>query len=424
MKETKNVWCVGKPAVLLLFTMILACAVIVPVSAEDNSAMFSQQEIQEIMTAGLVFFDVFEDTLYNSLDDNAKADYMATVLESLSGYSGSTPVAMNSVPGLSLVSVNPDAHVQYQRQTNSILQQYDLSTYSEPLINRESIYYDADEKTFSFRYSNGVLAMVKLVRDECGNGSGDDLSFIDVQEYSLTEQQDEQESSSNAVSGDQAVLIYDIDTTGSTLYNLEYVRDFLLENDPSVTSIIKQNPTVDEYKTLLLDSRVVVISSHGGVYLNIYPSVLLTESVTDTKLSLYESDLQADRVGIYYDPNQVVHLGPGTFALLPKFFEQYYSGNRLNGAYVHLGICSGFGKSGNVNTLLAAKFTASGASAVTGYYKDVYIPYDHGMIKSIARNLADGNSLQSAVNSAKSVQGNTGPNGEYIVVYGNGGWIL
>ncbi|MDE2443871.1 MAG: hypothetical protein O0X49_05760, partial [Methanocorpusculum sp.] len=130
MKETKKVWRTGKTAALLLLAVLLACVVIVPASAENSSAVFTQQEIQGMMTAGSVFSDVFEDTLYNSLDDNAKADYMATVLGSLSGPSGSAAVMMSSVPGLSSANVNPQAQVQYQTQTNSILQQYDLSTYS------------------------------------------------------------------------------------------------------------------------------------------------------------------------------------------------------------------------------------------------------------------------------------------------------
>lgn len=118
MKETKNVWCVGKTAALLLLAILLACAVIVPASAEDSSTVLTQQEIQGRMTSGSIFSDVFEDILYKSLDDNAKADYMATVLRSLSGPSGSTPALMSSVPGLPSANVNRQAQTQYQMQTD------------------------------------------------------------------------------------------------------------------------------------------------------------------------------------------------------------------------------------------------------------------------------------------------------------------
>lgn len=429
MKETKNIWRTGKTAALLLLAVLLACAVIVPASAEDSSAVFTPQEIQGMMTAGSVFSDVFDDALYNSLDDSAKADYMATVLGSLSGPSGSAAVMMNSVPGLPSANGNQQAQVQYQTRTNSILQQHDLSAYSAPLINRESIYYNADTKTFTFRYSSGVLAIVKLVEDMCCDDAKEKFSPTKIQTSPLSDELRSDEVQMRAVSGDKALLIYDIDTTGSTLYNLEYVRDFLLGNNPPVTSIIKQNPTVPEYRTLLSGTvasggyRVIIISSHGNVYsLNLftnYPSITLRETTNDVKLNLYSEDLLQNRVGIVHQSN-----GSDLFALLPSFFEYYYSGNKLNGAYVHLGICKGFGDGLFVDNTLASKFTASGASAVTGYHKEVYIPYDHGMIKSISRNLANGNSLQSSVNSAKAVHGNTGQNGEYIIVYGNGGWTL
>lgn len=429
MKKTKNLWYTGKTAKLLFLAVLLACTVIVPVSAEDTPALFTPLEIQEIMTAGLVFSDVFNDSLYNSLDDSAKADYMATVLVCLSEPANRTAVSMNNVPGLLSTTMNQQAQILYQSRTNHILQQYIPSMYSTPLINRESIYYNVDTKTFTFRYSSGVLAMVKLVKDECCNEANESISFTKIQTSTLPDELLSDDTQIRAVSGDKALLIYDIDTTGSRLYNLEYVRDFLLENNPPVTSIIKQNPTVPEYRTLLSATvvssgyRAVIISSHGDVYsLNLftnYPSVTLCETTNDVKLDLYSEDLLQNRVGIVHQPEEA-----DRFSLLPSFFEYYYSGNKLNGAYVHLGICKGFGDGLFVDNTLASKFTASGASVVTGYHKEVFITYDHGMIKNISRNLANGSSLESSVNSAKAVHGDTGPNGEYIIVYGNGGWML
>ncbi|MCZ0859689.1 hypothetical protein O0S10_00430 [Methanocorpusculum sp. MG] len=429
MKETKKVWRTGKTAALLLLAVLLACVVIVPAAAENSSAVFTQQEIQGMMTAGSVFSDVFEDTLYNSLDDNAKADYMATVLGSLSGPSGSAAVMMSSVPGLSSANVNPQAQVQYQTQTNSILQQYDLSTYSEPLIDRESIYYDADAKTFTFQYSNGVLAMVKLVEDDCFSEVNEENPLTDMQGVLLSGEQSSGESLMRAVSGDKALLIYDWDTTGEHIASFDSLRYYLSGNNPSISSTVEQNPTVPQYRTLLSGTlgsggyRVIVIMSHGGVYsLNLFthfPSVVLRETTTDVKFDLYSSDLLQNRVGVVYQSDE-----SDTFALLPSFFEYYYSGNKLGGAYVHLGMCQGFGNGLFADNTLASKFIASGAGAVTGYVKKVWYQYETGMCRDIIRNLVNGNSLQSSVNAAKSSEGNTGPNGEYIVVHGNGGWTL
>ena len=429
MKETKNIWRTGKTAALLLLAVLLACAVIVPASAEDSSAVFTPQEIQGMMTAGSVFSDVFDDALYNSLDDSAKADYMATVLGSLSGPSGSAAVMMNSVPGLPSANGNQQAQVQYQTRTNSILQQHDLSAYSAPLINRESIYYNADTKTFSFVYNTGVLAMVSISKDTCCDELGEDALLTDMQDNFIWGEQEDKILLPRAISGDKALLVYDLDRTGYRISTLHDIKGFLLGNNPQIISTIKQNPTVSEYKSLLSGDKYITILSHGNVFQrtpfsNKYPCITLTEQVTDSTITQYDADLQNQRIVLYYDdPAGPTHISD-TFAILPKFFEYYYSSNGLNDAYVHLGICKGFGEINGENYALASKLTSSGASVVTGYYKSVFIPYDHGMIKSITRNLVDGKSLQAAVDIAKGVQGNTGPDGEYLVVYGNGGWTL
>ena len=215
MKKTKNLWYTGKTAKLLFLAVLLACTVIVPVSAEDTPALFTPLEIQEIMTAGLVFSDVFNDSLYNSLDDSAKADYMATVLVCLSEPANRTAVSMNNVPGLLSTTMNQQAQILYQSRTNHILQQYIPSMYSTPLINRESIYYNVDTKTFTFRYSSGVLAMVKLVNDECCNEANESNSFTKIQTSTLPDELLSADTQIRAVSDDKALLIYDIDTTAS-----------------------------------------------------------------------------------------------------------------------------------------------------------------------------------------------------------------
>ncbi len=429
MKETQKIWRIGKTAALLLLAVLLTCAVIVPAAAEDSSAVFTQQEIQGMMTAGSVFSDVFDNALYNSLSDDAKADYMATVLGSLSGPAGSTPALMSSVPGLPSANVNQQAQIAYQMQTNSILQQYDLAAYSEPLIDRESIYYDADAKTFTFRYSSGVLALVKIGRDECCNESNEMISVTQMQDIPLSGEQSSDKALVRAVPGDKALLIYDLDMTGQHVASFDSLRYYLSGNNPSISSTVEQNPTVPQYRTLLSGTmvsggyRVIVIVSHGGVYsLNLFtnhPSVVICETTTDTKLSLYSSDLLQNRVGVVHQSGK-----PDQFALLPSFFEYYYSGNKLGGAYVHLGICKGFGDGLFADNTLASKFTASGASSVTGYVKELRYTYEFDMHKIIIQNLVNGNSLQASVDAAKSSQGNTGPNGEYIVIHGNGGWTL
>ncbi|MDV0443476.1 hypothetical protein [Methanorbis rubei] len=429
MKETKKICRIGKISVFLLLAVLLTCAVIVPAVADDGSAVFTQQEIQGMMTAGSVFSTVFDDALYNSLDDDAKANYMATVLSSMSSPSGNRYAMMNSISGLESANVNQQMQTQYQMRTNSILQQYDLSTYSEPLIERDSIYYDANAKTFTFTYSNGVLAMVKLVRDECCDGLNQDILLTEMQESLSSDELNSDKSLLRAVPGDKALLIYDLDATGQHVASFDPLISYLSTNNPSISSTVERNPTVPQYRTLLSGTsmsggyRVIVIVSHGGVYsLNLltnHPSVVLCETTTSTKLSMYSSDLLQNRVGVVYQSNE-----PDKFALLPSFFEYYYSGNKLGGAYVHLGICKGFGDGWFADNTLASKFTASGASVVTGYVKEVHYTYEFGMNKIIIQNLANGNSLQSSVNAAKSSQGNTGPNGEYIVVYGNGGWTL
>ncbi|MCZ9313513.1 MAG: hypothetical protein O0V67_09040 [Methanocorpusculum sp.] len=439
MKETKKVWRTGKTAALLLLAVLLTCAVIVPASAENSSAVFTQQEIQGMMTTGSVFSDVFEDTLYNSLDDNAKADYMATVLGSLSGPSGSAAVMMSSVPGLSSANVNPQAQVQYQTQTNSILQQYDLSTYSEPLIDRESIYYNEDAKTFSFAYNTGVLAMVKIGRDTCCDGIDENVLLAEMQNSILSREQYTADSLMASTSGNDALLIFDLTNNGQLRGTFLGLYNIVLPNSHKFSSItLKENPTVNDYKTLLSGKKLVLISQHGAIYQKSvispkYPCLRLFEPVTDANMAVYNSDLSAQRVALYYrNPQDPIHLS-NEYALLPKFFEYYYSNNKMNNAYVHLGVCDSFGNSGNVNYELAAKLLGAGANVVTGYHNSVNVPgYEQPMTEDIVDMIVNnGYSVQQAVDQAKRYNGDTDhghgtvvKEDAYIIIHGNNAWTL
>lgn len=421
MKETKNVWRVGKTAALLLLAVLLACAVIVPASAEDSSAVFTQQEIQGMMTAGSVFSDVFDNALYNSLDDNAKADYMATVLGSLSGPSGSAAVMMNSVPGLPSANVNRQAQVQYQMQTNNILQQYDLSTYSEPLIDRNSIYYDADAKTFSFVYANGVRGMVKIGVDTCCDGISSNSSTKMTQIKSMIDDvQSLSPVSANAI-GDDVLLLFDL--TGGLSGTYEALNTITLPGSTYITT-----PTIEQYKTALDNKKMILISAHGNLFTTSLlpyvttPGMSVSEEATSSKIVAYDSDLDAQRVGLIYDALDIFHTN-GRFVIYPSFFSYYYGDNRgFEGAYIHLGICKGFGENGNEKYDFAYALNQGGGSVVTGYNGEVNAGYDHSMTLSIAISLTNGNNIQTAINSAKS--GNTSPNAAYLVTYGYVGWTL
>lgn len=431
MKETKNIWRTGKTAALLLLAVLLACAVIVPASAEDSSAVFTPQEIQGMMTAGSVFSDVFDDALYNSLDDSAKADYMATVLGSLSGPSGSAAVTMNSVPGLPSANGNQQAQVQYQTRTNSILQQHDLSAYSAPLINRESIYYDADAKTFTFRYSNGVLAAVKIGRDTCCDEGNQTSSLVEAKNvFRSTEQ-----NIDRSVSFYNALLVYDLGNTEESIGTLRDILHPLLNSDPMYTCTFDKHPSVTDYKTILKNQKLVVISAHGTMYtvsetpLTKIPALSVQEPVTGSTLIKYRADLTAQRVGLFYAEGDITQERE-IFAILPQFFEHYYgsTSQQLSDAYVHLGICSGFGDGGNENYALGNALRTVGADVVTGYNNPVNVPYDHSIILKIVRELLKGDTVHQAIAEAQAEFGYTDANGEskttagYLVSLGNTNW--
>lgn len=385
------------------------------------------------MTSGSIFSDVFEDILYKSLDDNAKADYMATVLRSLSGPSGSTPALMSSVPGLPSANVNRQAQTQYQMQTDSILQQYDLSTYSEPLINRGSIYYDAGAKTFSFAYSNGVLAAVKIDRDTCCDEDNQVSSLVEAKNvFRSTEQ-----NIDRSVSFYNALFVYDLGDNDLYIGSLRDILHPLLNSDPMFTSTLDKDPTVSDYKTLLKNQKLVVISAHGTMYtvsvspLTKIPALSVQEPVTGSTLIAYRADLTAQRVGLFYAPTDVAQ-SREIFAILPQFFEYYYgsASKRLSNAYVHLGICSGFGDGGNENYALGNALRSVGADVVTGYNNEVNIPnYEHLMIVKIVRELVNGDTLQQAITKTIATYGDRDNIGEpkttagYLVSLGNINWI-
>lgn len=247
----------------------------------------------------------------------------------------------------------------------------------------------------------------------------------------------DQQNIDRSVSFYNALFVYDLGDNDLYIGSLRDILHPLLNSDPMFTSTLDKDPTVSDYKTLLKNQKLVVISAHGTMYtvsgspLTKIPALSVQEPVTGSTLIAYRADLTAQRVGLFYAPTDVTQ-SREIFAILPQFFEYYYgsASKRLSNAYVHLGICSGFGDGGNENYALGNALRSVGADVVTGYNNEVNIPnYEHLMIVKIVRELVNGDTLQQAITKTIATYGDRDNIGEpkttagYLVSLGNINWI-
>ena len=158
---------------------------------------------------------------------------------------------------------------------------------------------------------------------------------------------------------------------------------------------IKQNATVEEFKTILIGYDFINIRAHGYININGNPTVCLQEKQHFFEDDKYSEDIKEKRVGTTYG------FFGGNFYLTSSFFSHYYS-NELTDKIVLLGCCNSY----NNDTLVSALANQCKAKAVIAPTDNTYISYNSIMADVFVHKLLFGHTVDEALKEAKLKFGN------------------
>ena len=271
-----------------------------------------------------------------------------------------------------------------------------------------SVVKDTGSGSFIYTDSDGGLHVVKYQEDDTPT-QGDDE----------TEPPEPEPEPGQTVRDTKGLLLYALDGGGS---QLEEESKALVDdlNDKGSECEMDVDVTVEDYQTSLADKDYVILTTHGSMLRYGYgfanesadkvPVLCTEEDITDANRQEYAEDITEQRIAQVKvideeEPDGVAD----QYWIMPSFFQKHYGKDGLDGAYVHMGSCFGFGgawdNEAGEDHALAESFLSCGAEAVTGYCNSVFTYYDFGMTDVIMDRLLSGSDLNSAVDAAKETYG-------------------
>lgn len=189
---------------------------------------------------------------------------------------------------------------------------------------------------------------------------------------------------------------------------LNYQKEIWSSNGLKTT--IKQDVTVEDFKTILKDYDFIELIGHGYVDYNNNPNICLQENqsfldmVTNGGIKYYD-DIKLKRVGRLQGKNG------GNFYLTSQFFSYYYK-NQLSNTIVWISSCDGYSN----DTLVSALANECNAKAVIGATYSVGLGYNIDMVDAFVHKLLFGFTVDESLKEAKSLYGNN--ENEWLVKIG------
>lgn len=157
---------------------------------------------------------------------------------------------------------------------------------------------------------------------------------------------------------------------------------------------IKQNVTVEEFKTILIGYDFIEIIGHGYPDYDGNPSICLNENQSYVDIEIrgikYYDDIKSGRVG------RAKGRHGGNFYLTSKFFSYYYK-NQLSDTIVWISSCGGYRN----DTLVSVFANECNAKSVIGATDDVYVYYNDDMVDIFVHKLLFGLNVDEALKEAK-----------------------
>ena len=280
------------------------------------------------------------------------------------------------------------AQMTEDERTDAALQQLDALT-AQGLVKQGSVYTDAENGMISFTYSCGALGGILLTDPEEENTA----ALPELDESRL------QELAENKRVGTAAIYYAFDNTINSTRYPYyAYMQTYWdsvgLQTDLDTTVTVSDLRRMGRYD-------LCILSTHGAYYTYEY-GWLFKKTATEPLILLTErSDFWSDlRYGFDLLAHRVVKVN-GMYAVNGDFFRSAYRGNGI----VLSETCEFYGKNGHVDTSMADGLLAGGAKAVMGYVNNVYSVYSRSMLWAAVNRMIEGETLEQAVDYAKSIYG-------------------
>lgn len=301
-------------------------------------------------------------------------------------------------------------------------------------IMKDSLNYSEESKTYSFKYSSGIIGILEIGDriDENGMflGGGAGHKPLDAKSNLKNKLTDNlpikaavtsNNIDSKRIIENKALLIFDYVVRGETLK--QNGREYSFQQGYSVfenkaneweeTALDVEtlvNPSVEDYKTSLNNKGIVLIGAHGtrespGWFQAKESVICVNEKCTKANNKKYERDLSKHFIGC--------NANNSGYYIFPEFFIEYYSQNRLSDTVMFLGNCFAFGTENNVDYTLSDTFQQIGASTVIGSVNESYVTvpdntqnYSIDLLFNTIDLMLDGNSISDSFATALSRLGN------------------
>ena len=295
---------------------------------------------------------------------------------------------------------------------------------AQGLVEKDSIYVDAENGMVSFAYRCGALGGILLTDTESEADAA--LPGPELEDAPALL------AAENGTVGN-AVIYYAFDNgVNSNRYPYySYMKDYW--NGFGLDTHLDMMVTVSDLKRMA-DYDLAILSAHGAYYTYEYGWLWKKQATAPILLLLEKSDFWNDlRYGMDLLSHRVIKVN-GCYAVTGDFFRNAYRGGKLNGTIVLSETCEFYGRSGHVDTALSDGLLSGGAEAVAGFVNNVYSVYSRSMLWATVNRLIEGETLQQAIDYSLEVYGendivwylnqNTGrrphPAASYPIIQGDG----
>ncbi len=289
-----------------------------------------------------------------------------------------------------------DAYVQMtetERQAAALAQLDTLV--QQGLVEKGSIYLDAENGMVSFAYTCGALGGILLTDPESEADAA--LTGQDLAEAAALQ------AAENGTVG-SAVICYAFDNgVNSSRYPYySYMKSYWTA--AGLDTHLDMMVTVSDLKRLA-DYDLAILSAHGAYYTYQYGWLWKRQATAPIILLLEQADLWNDlRYGMDLLSHRVIKVN-GCYAVTGDFFRNAYRDGRLQGTIVLSETCEFYGRTGHMDEALADGLLAGGAAAVAGYVNNVYSVYSRSMLWATVNRLLEGKTLQQAIAYSQQVYG-------------------
>ena len=280
-----------------------------------------------------------------------------------------------------------------ERQAAALAQLDQLA--AQGLVEKNSIYVDAENGMVSFAYSCGALGGILLTDTESEADAALPGPELENATALLTTE--------NGTVGN-AVIYYAFDNgVNSNRYPYySYMKDYW--NGSGLDTRLDMMVTVSDLKRMA-DYDLAILSAHGAYYTYEYGWLWKKQATAPIVLLLEKSDFWNDlRYGLELLSHRVIKVN-GCYAVTGDFFSNAYRGGKLNGTIVLSETCEFYGRSGHVDTALSDGLLSGGAKAVAGFVNNVYSVYSRSMLWATVNRLIEGETLQQAIDYSLEVYG-------------------